>query len=247
MLEQVDLSQKMTHEASEKALAEIQLRLVLLEQKLRKHEIPAIIMYEGWDASGKGGSIVRITGPLDPRGFQVWPIGAPNEVERQYNYLWRFWTRLPAKGVIGVFDRSWYGRVLVERVEKFCTPEEWQRAYREIREFERTLIDNGMVLIKFWLHISQDEQLRRFKEREEDPYKQWKIGPDDWRNRKHWDDYLKAAEQMFAETDTPDAPWHLIAAEDKHFTRVETARIVADRLEKAVEAAKERDKAKNGK
>jgi len=247
MLETVDLSLKMSHADSEKALADIQLRMITLQQKIRKHEVSVIIMYEGWDASGKGGSIQRIAGPLDPRGIQVWPIGAPNEVERQYNYLWRFWTRMPANGVIGIFDRSWYGRVLVERVEKFCTSEEWHRAYREIRDFERTIVDNGAVLIKFWLHISKDEQLRRFKEREDDPYKQWKIGPDDWRNRERWDDYLKAAEEMFTETDTPDAPWHLIAAEDKHYTRVETARLVADRIEQAVEAAKKKEKDKEKK
>ena len=197
-------------------------------------------MYEGWDASGKGGNIQRITEKLDPRGYHVWSISAPNEVERQYHYLWRFWTHIPARGQIAIFDRSWYGRVLVERVEKFAKKEAWKRAYRELRDFERLLVDDGTVLIKFWLHISKDEQMKRFKEREDDPFKTWKIGPEDWRNREKWDDYVEAAEEMFAETDTPDAPWHLIAANDKHYARIATARIVVKRLE---EAMKEKVKA----
>ena len=231
MLEKVDLSLKMSHDESEKILAGLQLKLVQLQQKIRKRGVPVIIMYEGWDASGKGGSILRITSKLDARGIQVWPIGAPNEVERQYNYLWRFWTRLPANGVIGIFDRSWYGRVLVERVEKLTPKADWERAFGEIRDFERTLVDNGAVLVKFWLQISKDEQLHRFKEREHDPYKEWKITPDDWRNRERWDDYVEAAERMFTETDTPACPWHLIAAEDKHYARAETARIVVKSIE----------------
>ena len=235
MLEQIDLSQSLPREKYEKALSELQLKLLRLQQQIRAAGIPVIIMYEGWDASGKGGSILRITEKLDPRGYHVWPISAPNEVERQYHYLWRFWTRLPARGQIVIFDRSWYGRVLVERVEKLASKEEWRRAYRELRDFEHTLADDGTVLVKFWMHISKDEQLKRFKEREDDPLKSWKIGPEDWRNRDRWHDYVEAAEDMFTETDTPEAPWHIIAAEDKHFARVETARIVVKRLEKALE------------
>ena len=235
MLEKVDLSKKMSKEESQERLKEIQLRLVMLQQKMRKTGLPVCMIYEGWDASGKGGSILRITQALDPRGYQVWPVGAPNEVERRYNYLWRFWTRLPAKGQIAVFDRSWYGRVLVERVEGFCSKEEWKRAYGEINEFERFLVENGTVLVKFWMHISKDEQLERFRERESNPFKQWKIGPDDWRNREKWDAYLEAAEEMFEKTDTQHAPWQVIAAESKHYARVETATIVAENIEKALE------------
>jgi AMP-polyphosphate phosphotransferase len=234
MLEAVDLSEKLSDDEYNKLMPPIQLRLVRLQQQVRAAGVPVIIMYEGWDAAGKGGSIRRITESLDARGLLVWPIGPPTDTEREHHYLWRFWTRLPAKGQIAIFDRSWYGRVLVERVEKLAKHEAWKRAYEEIRCFERTLVDDGAVLVKFWLHISPAEQLKRFKAREKDPYKSWKITPDDWEDRKRWDDYVKAAEDMFAETDTAECPWHLIAAENKCHARVETARIVADRLEQAV-------------
>jgi AMP-polyphosphate phosphotransferase len=236
VLEHVDLSQKLDRDEYDKQILEVQYKLVLLQQQMRTKGIPVCIMYEGWDASGKGGSILRITQKLDPRGIRVWPVGPPTDIEKQYHYLWRFWTRLPAKGEIGIFDRSWYGRVLVERVEKFATHDEWKRAYGEITDFERSLVANGTVLIKFWMQISQDEQLRRFKEREGDPFKEWKITPDDWRNRDKWDDYAKAAEDMFEKTDIPESPWHIIPAENKHFARVETAKIVAKRVEKALVA-----------
>ncbi len=234
MLEKIDLSVKIPHDAYEALISKTQLRLLNLQVKMREKGIPMVVIYEGWDASGKGGSIMRIVEQLDPRGYRVIPIGAPTETERCHHYLWRFWINLPGCGQLAIFDRSWYGRVLVERVEKYATKAEWRRAYREIREFERMLIDGGCPLVKFWLHISQDEQLRRFKERENNPYKRWKIGPDDWRNREKWDDYAAAAEEMFAETDTPESPWHLIPADSKHYARVETARIVADTLEAAV-------------
>lgn len=230
MLEQIDLSLRLEHDTYEQELAQIQLQLVHQEQQLRDAGIPVIIMYEGWDASGKGGSIMRITEKLDPRGYHVWPIAAPDETERQHHYLWRFWTRLPCRGQMAIFDRSWYGRVLVERVEKFATKAEWTRAYREIRDFEQMLIDDGALLIKFWMHISKDEQKKRFEEREHDPYKNWKITKEDWRNRDKWGDYMEAAEEMLAETNTLTAPWSLIAAENKHYARVETVRVVSDRL-----------------
>ena len=238
MLETIDLSLKLGRDEYEEQLKDVQLQLLRLQLQMREHDIPMIILYEGWDAAGKGGSIMRITERLDPRGYQVQPIGPPNEVERQHHYLWRFWTRLPVKGSLAIFDRSWYGRVLVERVEKFCGKEEWRRAYREIREFERTLVDGGYTLVKFWLEISRDEQLKRFKEREDNPYKRWKIGPDDWRNREKWDDYLSAAEDMLAETHSEVSPWHLIAAENKHYARIRTARITAEAMERALERAK---------
>jgi polyphosphate kinase 2 (PPK2 family) len=234
MLESVDLSLKLDKETYAKELDAQQFRLLRLEQKMRKAGLPVIVLYEGWDASGKGGSILRITQKLDPRGVRVWPIAAPTELELRYPYLWRFWTRLPARGELAIFDRSWYGRVLVERVEKYAKKVAWQRAYDEIRHFERLLTDDGTVLIKFWMHISKDEQMRRFKEREANPFKSWKIGPEDWRNREKWDKYVEAAEEMFRETHTDNAPWHLIAAENKPYARVTTVRIVADAIEQAL-------------
>ncbi|HEY3379257.1 MAG TPA: UDP-galactose-lipid carrier transferase [Armatimonadota bacterium] len=235
MLEQINLSLSVDHDSYEKELPKIQLRLLMQQQALRKAERPVVIMYEGWDASGKGGSIMRITEKLDPRGCHVWPVAAPTEVERAHHFLWRFWLKLPVYGEIAIFDRSWYGRVLVERVEKFAKKPVWTRAYQEICDFERLLVDEGTVLIKFWMHISKHEQEKRFKEREHNPYKSWKITPEDWRNREKWDEYVEAAEEMFARTDCNAAPWHLIAAEDKHYARLETARIVAERIEQALQ------------
>lgn len=235
MLEKVDLSLKMSRDESLKHLDDLQLKLLRLQQQIREKGIPILIIYEGWDASGKGGSILRITQKLDPRGVRVWPVGPPSELELKYHYMWRFWTKIPCKGEIGIFDRSWYGRVLVERVEKLAAPDVWKRGYGEICDFERSLVSNGTVLIKFWMHISKDEQLKRFKEREADPFKIWKITPDDWRNREKWDDYLKAAEDMFKKTEMCECPWHIIPAESKYYARVETARIVERRMKEALE------------
>lgn len=235
MLEKVDLSIKMDEDEYNDKLPKIQLKLVRLQQQARAAGIPMVIMYEGWDASGKGGSILRITEKLDPRGYHVWPISAPTDVEKAHNYLWRFWTHMPENGSIAIFDRSWYGRVLVERVEGFATKEQWKRAYDEINYFEELIVNNGTVLIKFWMHISPEEQLKRFREREADPFKQWKICDDDWRNREKWDKYLEAAEEMFEKTNTSLCPWDIIAAENKHYARVETAKTVVKALEKALE------------
>lgn len=238
MLEKVDLSLKMSKDDSEKHLNDLQLKLIRLQQDIRNKEIAALVIYEGWDASGKGGSILRITQKLDPRGIKVWPVGPPSEEELSYNYLWRFWNKIPCKGEIAIFDRSWYGRVLVERVEKLAQPDEWKRAYKEICDFEQFLVDNGIVLIKFWMQISKDEQLKRFKEREADPYKKWKITPEDWRNREKWDEYLVAAEDMFKATDLCDCPWDIISAESKYYARVETCKIVEHKIKEAVDKAK---------
>lgn len=234
MLDKIDLSQKMSLDDSIKELAPLQLKLLRLQQKVLSQGAQVIIMYEGWDAAGKGGNIRRITEKLDARNIRVWPIAAPDEIERRHNYLWRFWTRTPAKGEITIFDRSWYGRVLVERVEGFATPEEWKRAYNEICNFEKILVDNGIILIKFWMQISKEEQLQRFKDREKDPYKQWKITDDDWRNREKWDEYKEAAEDIFKFTDTDCAPWTIVPAECKRFARVFTAKKVVHVLEKAL-------------
>jgi AMP-polyphosphate phosphotransferase len=238
MLEKIDLSLQIGEDDYNKKLPELQLKLLRLQQKIREHKVPVLIAYEGWDASGKGGSILRITQTLDPRGYRVHPIGPPTDEEKAHHYLWRFWTRMPCAGEFCVFDRSWYGRVLVERVEKFTDKDDWKRAYREILEFERTLVDSGMVVVKFWMHISKDEQLRRFKERESDPFKKWKIGPDDWRNREKWDAYLEAAEDMFNKVSASPAPWHIIPAESKRYARIRTLEIVIESIEDAIKAKK---------
>jgi AMP-polyphosphate phosphotransferase len=195
----------------------------------------AIIAFEGWDASGKGGAIQRLTSSWDPRWYEVWPIGAPTTDERERHFLWRFWKGLPARGEINVFDRTWYGRVLVERVEGFCTEADWKRAYDEINEFEAQQKDNGVTLVKLFMHITQKEQDRRFKDRLESPWKRWKTGKDDYRNRARRDDYLKAYHTMFERTDTRWAPWKVIDANDKKAARIAVMAYVADRLEAGVD------------
>ncbi|MSS73764.1 MAG: UDP-galactose-lipid carrier transferase [Candidatus Latescibacteria bacterium] len=232
MLEKIDLTQKFKNKKDyEKALATYQLRLLQLEGRIIEAETPVLIAFEGWDAAGKGGAIRRLTQRLDPRAYKVYATRAPDAVEKTHHYLHRFWLRLPRKGEVAIFDRTWYGRVLVERVERFATKEEWRRAYREINEFERTLVDSGVVLLKFWLHISKDEQLRRFREREANPYKQWKIGPEDWRNRKKWNRYEEAVEEMLEKTDTRNAPWRLVPANFKWYARVSVLKTMVRTLE----------------
>lgn len=184
----------------------------------------AVIVFEGWDAAGKGGAIRRLTAMMDPRGYKVWPISAPSEEEKRHHYLWRFWGKTPGRGEVCVFDRSWYGRVLVERVEGLARPAEWRRAYEEINAFERMLTDDGVRLAKFFLHIDRKTQLRRFKARQEDPFKQYKLGPEDWRNRSKWKRYEKAIQEMLDRTHRPDAPWHVVAANDKRHARLEVLR-----------------------
>ncbi len=201
-------------------LARRQIQLRELGWQVYQQKRPVILVFEGWDAAGKGGTIRRITEKLDPRGFTVWPISAPQGEDKTRHYLYRFWRRLLPRGQIAIFDRSWYGRVLVERVEGFCTEDEWRRAYKEINSFERQLTDFGAVLAKFWIHISRDEQLRRFKERECAGYKAWKLTDEDWRNRAKWTAYEEAVEEMVLKTSTLNAPWHLIEGNDKYFARV---------------------------
>lgn len=235
-LKQLDLRQKMADEKDyEKQLKHWQLRLLGLSQALRNSNRGLLVAFEGWDAAGKGGAIKRLVERLDPRGYRVYPIGAPSDEEKRRHYLWRFWTRVPGHGQVAIFDRSWYGRVLVERVEKLATREQWQRAYEEINDFEQQLVSDGTVVVKLWLQISAAEQLRRFQERETNPFKAWKMTPDDWRNRELRPQYLKAAEDMLARTDTRVCPWHLIAAEYKWFARVEVLKTVVQQLEEALE------------
>ncbi|PEF23194.1 UDP-galactose-lipid carrier transferase [Bacillus pseudomycoides] len=231
-LAQVDLTKRMESKSKyNKKLEKYQKRLLALQQILQKEKIAVIIAMEGWDAAGKGGAIKRITEHLDPRGFQVNPIGAPAPHEKRYHYLQRFWRKIPQYGQITIFDRSWYGRVLVERVEAFATKEEWNRAYDEINDFEKLLTDDHYIVAKFFYHISKDEQLVRFKDREKNPLKRWKIADEDWRNREKWDEYARAMEEMFEKTDKPNARWNIIASNDKLYARVKTLKVIISLIE----------------
>jgi polyphosphate kinase 2 (PPK2 family) len=192
---------------------------------------PVCVVFEGWDASGKGGAIKRLVAQLDPRHVRVVQFASPTPDEKRHHFLWRFFPVLPGWGGMAVFDRSWYGRVLVERVEGLATREQWLRAYDEINSFERSLADEGMILVKVWLEISEDEQLKRFKRREKDPLKAWKLSAEDWRNRKQRPAYVEAVEDMIARTDTPQAPWHLIPADSKRYARVAVIETVIERIE----------------
>ncbi|MGD9581357.1 MAG: polyphosphate kinase 2 family protein [Vampirovibrionia bacterium] len=214
-----------------KDLQKYQLRLSILQRELRTREIPLILAFEGWDASGKGGAIKRVTEKLDPRGLKVYPVGAPSGDEIKRHYLWRFWSRLPRKGEIVIFDRTWYGRVMVERVEGFATEYEWKRAYHEINEFEKTLINDDTILCKFFMHISKDEQLRRFTDRQDDPFKSWKITAEDWRNREKWELYEAAVEEMISKTDTKASPWHVICGVNKRMARIEVLKAITHTIE----------------
>jgi polyphosphate kinase 2 (PPK2 family) len=210
----------------------LQNKLHLLGYQVYTQKRPVILVFEGWDAGGKGGAIRRVTERLDPRGYVVWPIAAPHGDDKVRHYLYRFWRRLPEKGQIAFFDRSWYGRVLVERVEGFCSAPAWQRAFSEINQFERELTDFGTIVFKFWLQIDQKEQLRRFKERAATNYKQWKITDEDWRNRGKWEDYEQAVEDMLLKTSTHTAPWTIVEANDKLYARIKVLRTVVDKLER---------------
>jgi polyphosphate kinase 2 (PPK2 family) len=228
---------KMDFADYERRLTSLQGVLELIQQAYLGTPERAIIVLEGWDTAGKGGIVRRLGWALDPRSFKVNPVASPDEHERAQHYLQRFWRRLPAMGQIVVFDRSWYGRVLVERIEGFATETEWRRAYREINEFERVLVDSGVRLVKLFLHITPDEQRRRFRNRLIDPLKRWKLSYEDFRNRSHWSDYEAAIEDMMAETSTKRAPWHLIPANDKPFSRIAAFRILGERLGKGVSLA----------
>lgn len=230
-LDDVDLSQTVDEEEYEKRVVKLQERAYALQVKNFQDQGRAIVVFEGWDAAGKGGAIKRLTTLMDPRGYKVWPIGAPDEAERAHHWLWRFWTRLPGRGELAIFDRSWYGRVLVERVEKLTEKDAWRRAYDEINAFERTLTSDGIRLLKVFLHIDAKTQLKRFKDREADPVKRYKLGPEDWRNRKKSPEYEKAIQEMLDRTHRPDAPWLVVAANDKRFARLEVLRAAIELLE----------------
>ena len=232
-LSEVDLSPTLEDEEYRKELKKLQKRLSELHNTIYRKKIPVILCYEGWDAAGKGGNIRRIARPLDPRGVDVMPIASPEPHELNRQYLWRFWTRLPRSGHVCIFDRTWYGRVMVERLEGFCTEDDWKRAYNEMNEFERQLTDWGAVVIKFWIHIDQDTQLARFTDRQNTPEKQWKLTEEDWRNREKWPQYEEAIDEMLQKTSTENAPWYIIESNDKKYARIKALKIVIKALEKA--------------
>jgi AMP-polyphosphate phosphotransferase len=239
-LDELDLTKSLTRKEEARALdlgweRLMQLRLTL-GGLMGKGALgpPVCVIFEGWDASGKGGAIKRLVSHMDPRHVRVVQFAAPTADEKRHHFLWRFWPVLPGWGGMAVFDRSWYGRVLVERVEGFASREQWLRAYEEINSFERTITDEGMILVKLWLHISAEEQRRRFKRREKDPLKTWKLSDDDWRNREKRSEYCEAIEDMIARTDQPHAAWHLIEAESKRYARVKVLETVIERIERGM-------------
>lgn len=230
-LAQVSLDKTVSEAEYKTELARLQKRLSALHNRLYLAGIPVIIAYEGWDAAGKGGNIRRISEALDARGYEVHPIASPTPGEKARHFLWRFWTRLPKTGHIAIFDRTWYGRVMVERLEGFCSENDWQRAYNEINEFEHELSVWGAVVIKFWVQIDKATQLERFTLRQNTPEKQWKITQEDWRNREKWDQYEPTVDEMLAKTSTEFAPWHILESNDKKYARLKALRIVIDALE----------------
>ena len=237
MLDEVDLNLSLSREEEERELKKAGRRLAQLRLTLggligpRRLGPPLCVAFEGWDAAGKGGSIKRLVAPLDPRHVRIAQFAAPTDDERRHHFLNRFWPPLPGWGGMSVYDRTWYGRVLVERVEAYATEEEWQRSYEEIVQFEQMLVVEGMVIVKLWLHISAEEQLRRFEARAEDPLKTWKLTAEDWRNRSRRPDYEVAVEEMVARTSTEEAPWHLVSAESKRYARVAVMRLVNESIE----------------
>ena len=234
ILSELDMGKTLAKEAYNAGLKRHQAQLNQLQRAARERKVSTILVFEGWDAAGKGGSIRRVTAALDARDYQVIQIAAPTDEEAAHNYLWRFWRHIPRAGRVTIYDRSWYGRVLVERIEGFARTREWQRAYAEINDFEDQLVERGIVLLKFWLHITADEQLRRFQEREQIAYKTWKLTEEDWRNRERWADYELAVNDMVERTSTRQAPWTLVPANDKRYARVKVLRTLCERLEQTL-------------
>ena len=220
MLSSIDLTLKLDRETYVRELIRYQVQMRELADRVYQQKRPVVIVYEGWDAAGKGGNIRRVTEKIDPRCYTVFPISAPAGEDKTHHYLYRFWHRLPEHGHIAIFDRSWYGRVLVERVEGFCTEAAWKRSYSEINSFERQLHEFGTIIVKFWLHIGRDEQLRRFEERKRNGYKAWKLTEEDWRNRAKWGEYEAAVNEMLLKTSTKIGPWTVVEGNDKWWARV---------------------------
>lgn len=231
VLAKADLTKSYTKNEYKIKLKRLQKRLEHLQGELYRKRIPVVIGFEGWDAGGKGGAIRRLTEHMDPRGYNVHPTASPNDTECAHHYLWRFWTDMPKNGHITIFDRTWYGRVMVERIEGFCSKNEWKRAYQEINDMERDLSDSGVIILKFWMQIDKDEQEKRFRARQENPEKQWKITDEDWRNRSKWDDYEKAVNEMLVRTSTSYAPWIVVEANDKYYARIKVLQTVVDAIE----------------
>jgi polyphosphate kinase 2 (PPK2 family) len=231
MLEKIDLDQKIAKQEYKSLMPELQNRLYSVQKASWDASIPVVILFEGWDAAGKGTSIQGLTAPLDPRGFKLYPIRAARTYEKKRPWLWRFWSKLPARGEWAIFDRSWYGRALVERMENLIPESEWRRAYRDIVDFERTIADDGHVIIKFFLHISKQEQKRRFERLIKDPLTAWHVAAEDWEHHRRYDDWLLAYEEAFERTDTEWGPWTIVEATDRRFTRVKIFRTIVQALE----------------
>lgn len=243
VLSGVDVSKSLTREEYKEQLGILQKKLESLHSEIYRLRIPVILGFEGWDAGGKGGAIKRLTSHLDPRGYRVHPTASPNDIEKKHHYLWRFWNHVPKAGHIAIFDRTWYGRVMVERIEGFCSEQEWKRAYQEINEMEAHLANAGAVVLKFWMQIDKDEQERRFKERMEIPEKQWKITDEDWRNREKWDQYELAVNEMLVRTSTTYAPWVVVEGNCKYYARVKVLKTVVEALEDKIKEVKAANKA----
>lgn len=234
VLDHIDLEKKLSDSEYKKKLLKLQRRLHTLARAAAEKRVSSVAVFEGWDAAGKGGSIRRLTDAMDPRLYRVIPVAAPTDEEKSQHYLWRFWRHLPRAGRVTIYDRSWYGRVLVERVESFATEAEWMRAYLEINDFEEQLVAAGTILTKFWIHISFEEQLKRFEARRDVPYKRHKITAEDWRNREKWGEYYRAVNDMVVRTSTRNAPWTLVAGNDKKFARIHILETFCRRLERAL-------------
>lgn len=240
ILAKADLSLSYSKEEYRKRLEQLQKKMEKLHGELYRRRIPVVLGFEGWDAGGKGGAIKRLTQKMDPRGYVVHPTASPNDIERAHHYLWRFWVDMPKAGHITIFDRTWYGRVMVERIEGFCTKQEWQRAYKEINDMEHDLASAGAVVLKFWMQIDKDEQERRFRARQENPDKQWKITDEDWRNREKWDQYEEAVNEMLIRTSTPDAPWIVVEGNCKYYARIKVLQTVVDAIEARLKEEKKK-------
>lgn len=232
VLQGIDLEQTLTREEYKRKKKELQKRLLVLHNKMYLKRVPVILAFEGWDAGGKGGAIKRLTQAMDPRGYEVVPVAAPNDIEKAHHYLWRFWEKIPKAGHMAIFDRTWYGRVLVERIEGFASEKEWSRAYSEINNMEEQFTNAGYIVLKFWMHIDKEEQEKRFHERENTPAKQWKITDEDWRNRAKWEEYEKAVDEMIVRTSTENAPWIVVEANSKYYARIKVLETVVAALEK---------------
>lgn len=240
VLARADLTKSLTQKEYKKKLKILQKKMEKLHGELYRRRIPVVLGFEGWDAGGKGGAIKRLTEHMDPRGYVVNPTASPNDIERAHHYLWRFWRAMPKAGHVAIFDRTWYGRVMVERIEGFCTTKEWQRAYKEINAMEQDLVNYGAVVLKFWMQIDKDEQAARFKARQENPEKQWKITDEDWRNREKWDLYEEAVNEMLIRTSTPQAPWIVVEGNCKYYARIKVLESVIDAIEERL-AKEKRD------